>query len=235
MRLPGYHSLAAVRIANPHDRDQWCALLDELLTRAGGGDLSVYLQVTRGVAKRDHAFPANVAPTVFAMTNPLVPVPREVLDRGVQALTRPDPRWQRCDIKAITLLANVLLRQEAVEGGAAEALLIRDGLAVEGAASNLFVVQAGVLLTPPLGPGLLPGITRELVLELARAAGIPAHEQPVPEALLRECDELLLTSSTKEILPVTTLDGAPVDTGRPGPVFHRLHGLYQDYKAAQTA
>lgn len=228
-------SLAEVRIENPHARAEWHALLGELVARNAGGDLSVYLQVTRGVAKRDHAFPAGVAPTVFAMANPLAPVPTQMLTEGVVAVTRPDPRWQRCDIKAITLLANVLMRQEAVEAGAVEAVLIRDGLAVEGAASNLFAVQGEVLITPPNGPSLLPGVTRDLVLELARGAGLAVREQDVPERLLRTCAELLLTSSTKEILPVTRLDGAPVGGGRPGGVFRRLHGLYQDYKAAQAA
>ncbi len=230
------HSLAGVRIVNPLSRTLWRDTLDELVERNGGGDQSIYFQVTRGVApKRDHAFPANVLPTVFMMSTPLAPLPADLAQNGIAAVTLADIRWQKCDIKAITLLPNVLLRQEALDKGAAEAILLRDGLAVEGAASNLFIVKEGVISTPPKGPQLLPGITRDLILELAAAQQVPHREAVITEAELRAADEIWLTSSTREILPVTRLDGQAVGGGKPGPVWACLIGLYQDYKRALGA
>lgn len=229
-------SLAGIRLADPHTPGEWRRILEELIERNDSGDRSVYLQVTRGPApKRDHAFPAVVTPTVFASVSPIAPPPADLAERGVAAVTREDIRWKYCHIKAITLLGNVLLRQEAVEAGCAEAILVRDGEATEGAASNLFLVRDGVLLTPPKGPFLLPGITRDLILELARDHGIPAREAPVPASWLASAEELWITSSTREILPVTRLDGAPVGAGRPGPVWARMHALFQDFKARQRA
>ncbi len=225
------HSLAGVRIGNPMSRTLWRDTLDELVERNGGGDQSIYFQVTRGAApKRDHAFPANVLPTVFMMSTPLAPLPADLAQNGIAAITLADIRWQMCDIKAITLLPNVLLRQEALDKGAAEAILLRDGLAVEGAASNLFIVKDGAIITPPKGPQLLPGITRDLILELAAAHQVPHRETVITEAELRAADEIWLTSSTREILPVTRLDGQAVSGGKPGPVWARMIGLYQDYK-----
>jgi D-alanine transaminase len=225
------HSLAGVRIGNPMSRTLWRDTLDELVERNGGGDQSIYFQVTRGAApKRDHAFPANVLPTVFMMSTPLAPLPADLAQNGIAAVTLADIRWQKCDIKAITLLPNVLLRQEALDKGAAEAILLRDGLAVEGAASNLFTVKDGAIITPPKGPQLLPGITRDLILELAAAHQVPHREAVITEAELRAADEIWLTSSTREILPVTRLDGQAVSGGKPGPVWARLIGLYQEYK-----
>lgn len=223
-------SLAAVRIENPHDHAGWGGLLDTLVSRNGGGDLAVYLQVTRGVAPRDHAFPADARPTVFAMANPLAGLAEPVRREGAAAVSRPDYRWGRCDIKAITLLPNVLLRQEAVDAGAMETILLRDGHAVEGAASNLFAVFHGQLHTPPNGPSILPGITREVVWELAGEIGLDRIEAPIPETALREADEIILTSSTKELVPVTRLDGTAVGSGRPGPVYRRLHEAFQALK-----
>jgi D-alanine transaminase len=224
------NSLAAVRIPNPHSRGQWQDILQSLVEKNGSGDQSVYLQVTRGPAKRDHALPQHPTPTVFAMSNPLVPPTQEVLDQGVAAITLDDIRWQHCHIKAISLLPNVLLRQQALEADAAEAILIRDGLATEGAASNLFIVLDGVLVTPPKGPQLLPGITRDLVLELAAKADIPHKEANIPQEDLLRASEIWLTSSTKEILPVTHLNEKSVGGGKPGPGFQRMIALYQDYK-----
>lgn len=225
------HSLTGVRIVNPMSRTLWRDTLDELVERNGGGDQSIYFQVTRGAApKRDHAFPANVLPTVFMMSTPLAPLPADLAQSGIAAVTLDDIRWQRCDIKAITLLPNVLLRQEALDKGAAEAILLRDGLAVEGAASNLFIVKDGAIITPPKGPQLLPGITRDLILELAATHQVPHRETHITAAELRAADEIWLTSSTKEILPVTRLDGLAVSGGRPGPMWARLIGLYQEYK-----
>jgi D-alanine transaminase len=223
-------SLEAVRITPPLDREGWTRMLTELLERNPGADRSVYLQVTRGVARRDHAFPADAVPTVFAMVSPISAPDPALFETGVAAVTVPDNRWGRCDIKAITLLANILARQQAVEAGATEAIMLRGGHATEGAASNLFVVGDGVLVTPPKDSSLLPGITRDLVVELAQAHGIPVMETPIPEAGLRAAEEIWLTSSTKEILPVTRLDGRAVGTGRPGPLWARMRDLYQVYK-----
>lgn len=223
-------SLSAVRIDPPLDRAGWTRMLEDLVARNPGDDRSVYLQVTRGVARRDHAFPPDVPPTVFAMVSPIKAPDPALFAQGVSAVTVPDTRWNRCDIKAITLLANILARQQAVEAGAAEAILVRGGFATEGAASNLFVVADGVIVTPPKDTSLLPGITRDLVVELAQQHGLPVMESAIPEASLRDAEEIWLTSSTKEILPVTRLDERAVGEGRPGPVWRRMFDLYQDYK-----
>mgnify|MGYP006282460511 CR=1 FL=1 len=224
------HSLDGIRLANPLDHPAWRQVLVRLVEANGGGDQSIYLQVTRGVAPRDHGFPEDVEPTVVAMSNPLPEPPAR--NDGVEAITVEDIRWHYRHIKAITLLPNVLLRQQALEMGAAEAVLLHDGQATEGAASNLFVVRGGVVTTPPKGTLLLPGITRDLVVELCRAHGLPCEEAPVYEADLREAEEVWLTSSTKEVVPVTRIDGTPVGDGRPGPNWRRIAGHFRAYKEA---
>ncbi len=225
------HSLDAVRIANPHSGAEWARLIGQVIARNEPEDQGVYLQVTRGVAKRDHAFPKGVAPTVFLMSNPLVTPPAEQVAKGVPAVSASDYRWMRCDIKSVALLANCLLRQLAVDAGAVETVLIRDGFVTEGSASNVLLVKDGVLLAPPKNHLMLPGITYDVVLELAAAHGLPHEVREVTELELRAAEELMLTSSTKEVLAITSLDGKPVGSGRPGPVFARLHRLYQGYKA----
>lgn len=224
------NSLAAVRIPNPLSTEGWQMMLNELIAQNTGDDQSIYLQVTRGCAQRDHAMPNDPAPTVFAMSNPLHPVNEDIRQQGVAAISLDDIRWQRCHIKAISLLPNILLRQEALDQNAAEAILIRDGLATEGAASNLFIVTDGTLITPPTGPFLLPGITRDLILELAASNDIPHREGDITQTDLKNADEIWLTSSTKEILSVTQLDGNPIANGQPGPLYQRMLALYQDYK-----
>lgn len=225
------NSLEAIRLDDPHDAAQWATLLNELITRNGGGDMSVYLQITRGVAKRDHALPEHTTPTVFAMCNPLAPAPAEWLANGIAAVSLDDSRWLHCNIKATSLLPNVLLRQQALDSGAQEAILFRDGLVTEGAASNVFVVIGGLIVTPPTDHRLLPGITRDLLLELARENGMPCTEHPISIGELAAADEIWLTSSTREVLPVTRLDGKAVGKGEPGPLWRRMFALYQDYKA----
>jgi len=224
------NSLDAIRITNPFSTTEWREILTELIHHNNGGDQSLYLQITRGSAKRDHALPKNSVPTVFAMSNELKPLANTIVKEGVAAITLKDIRWLRCHIKAISLLPNILLRQEALDQDAAEAILIRDGLATEGAASNLFAVIDGVITTPPKGPALLPGITRDLVLELAASNTLPCQEKTISLAELQQADEIWLTSSTKEILSVTQLDGKLVANGKPGPLYQRLLTLYQDYK-----
>ncbi len=224
------HSLDGIRLRNPLTPAEWKEMLQRLAEANPAEDQSLYLQVTRGVAGRDHRFPEKSTPTVFAMSKPLPPAPPELLERGVAAITLPDIRWQCCHIKAISLLPNVLLRQQALEAGADEAILLRDGEATEGAASNLFIVEAGVLITPPKDHRLLPGITRDLVVELARDAGIPCQERTVTEGELRAAQEIWITSSTREILPVTRLDDTVVGKGRPGEMWRRMYQLYQQYK-----
>ncbi|MEN8259304.1 MAG: D-amino acid aminotransferase [Pseudomonadota bacterium] len=221
------NSLKAIRIESPYRHGKWRQIMERLLV--GTGDQSIYLQITRGVAaKRDHAFPVSCEPTVFAMCSPIQPAGNG--HTGVRAITLQDTRWQRCDIKAITLLANILLRQEAIDQGCTEAILIRDGRVTEGAASNVFVVIDGVLQTPAKGNDILPGITRDLIVELAGANGIPVKEGPIAAQALESADEIWLTSSTREILPVIELDGLKIADGRPGPVWQKMHGLLQGFK-----
>jgi len=226
------HSLDGIKLPNPHTDAEWKTIINELINRNDFQDQYLYLHITRGVAKRDHAFPnPPVRPTVFVMSNPLPTPPSELLLSGVGAVSAVDNRWLRCDIKAIALLPNVLLRQLAVEAGCAETILIRDNaFMTEGAASNIFVVKNGKLLAPPKDNLMLPGITYDVVLEIAAANHIPHEVRRIAATELFSADELLLTSSTKEVLPITKLDGKPVGTGKPGAMFARLHALYQDFK-----
>ena len=223
-------SLDGVGISSPMSRPDWETLVEELIAREPEANQSIYLHVTRGVAPRDHAFPKDVTPTVFAMAKPLVPPPAQWLSEGIRAITHEDYRWLKCNLKTTSLLANVLLRQMAVEAGATECLLIRDGYLTEGAASNAMVVVDGILLAPPRNHLLLPGITYDLVLEIAAKHRIPFEERPVSEAELRRASEIMMTSSTREIVPITTLDGIPVGNGLPGPVSKKLLSLYQEQK-----
>ncbi|MDL1863888.1 D-amino acid aminotransferase [Betaproteobacteria bacterium PRO5] len=224
------HSLDGIRLQNPHTEDQWADLIERIIELNEGDDQYLYLHITRGVAKRDHAFPREVTPTVFIMSNPLPTPPAKLLVSGVSAITAKDNRWGRCDIKAISLLPNILLRQLAVDAQAMETILLRDGLLTEGAASNIFIVKDDLLLTPPKDHRILPGITYDVVLELAETHGVPHAIRDISEFELRTAREIMLTSSTKEILPITQLDGQPVGNGTPGPVFQQLDRLYQAYK-----
>jgi D-alanine transaminase len=227
-RLQG--SLDGIRLANPHGMAVWRELIVRLIELQDFADQSVYIQITRGVAPRDHAFPMGVAPTVFMFAQPLLTASAEQKAAGVCAVSAVDNRWQRCNIKAISLLANILLRQQAVDTGCAETVLLRDGFLTEGAASNIFVVKQGVLLAPLPSHLMLTGITYHVVLELADAHGIPTELRAISEAELRAADELWMTSSTKEIMPIVTLDGIPVGAGEPGPLARQMDALYQTFK-----
>jgi len=223
-------SLASIRLTNPLPAKEWEQVFTHLMKSIDTDDQSVYLQVTRGPAPRDHAFPKEVKPTVFAYAAPLKYPDAAQIREGVSAITVEDIRWQRCDIKAIALLPNVLLRQQAMDAGAAEAILVRDGIATEGSASNIFAVIDGVLITPPKGPFILPGVTRDLVLELARANGVTCNERALQVDELFRASEFMLSSSTKELLPITRLDGKTIGNGQPGPIHAKLFSLYQEYK-----
>ena len=236
-RLPEHlrrlqHSLDGIKLPNPHSDAEWARIVEELVARNEGEDQYLYLHITRGVAKRDHAFPnPPVPPTVFAMTSPLPAPPAELLTSGIGCVTAQDNRWLRCDIKSIALLPNVLLRQKAADAGCSETILIRDdSFMTEGAASNIFVVKDGKLLAPPKDNLMLPGITYDVILEIAAADGIPYEVRRVMKEEVFAADELLLTSSTKEVLAITHVDGKPVGSGKPGPMFARLHRLYQEFK-----
>jgi D-alanine transaminase len=239
-RLPHHlhrlaHSLEAVHITNPLSGSEWGAMIHSLIETCPAEDQSVYLQVTRGPAPRDHAFPGEISPTVFAYSKPLKTPGVQELNQGVRAIVADDIRWDRCDIKAIALLANVILRQQAVEQGAAETILIHDGEVTEGAASNIFVVLGGTLVTPPKSRQILPGITRDLVVELAGQHGVPYEERSVLREELFAADEVWMSSSMKEILPIVRIDDHVVGNGKPGALFHHCYSLYQDYKAAFRA
>ncbi|MBK6632330.1 MAG: D-amino acid aminotransferase [Betaproteobacteria bacterium] len=225
------HTLAGIRLENPHDDAEWTRLIDEIIARNEGEDQSVYLQITRGAdTKRNHAFPAVVTPTVFIMSEPLVTPPPAQRDTGIAAVSAPDVRWLRCDLKTTSLLANCLLRQLAADAGCVETILFRDGFLTEGAASNIFVVKNGALLAPPKNHLMLPGITYDVVLELAASHGLKCEVRDVLEEEVRAADELWMTSSTKEVLPITVLDGQAIGAGKPGPVFRDMYAWYQNFK-----
>jgi len=234
-RLPEHlrrlqHSLDSIRLANPLSDIEWTKLTHDIVARNEGDDQSVYLQITRGVARRDHAFPKDAKPTVLMMSGPLSTPAKDLVDGGVPAITATDYRWLRCDVKSVSLLANCLLRQTALDAGAAEVVMFRDGYLTEGSSSNIFAVKNGRVLAPPKNHLVLPGITYDVVLELAAGHGIPFEVREVPEQEVKTADELWLTSSTREVLAITTLDGKRVGTGRPGAVFRRIHPLYQEFK-----
>jgi D-alanine transaminase len=223
-------SLGETRIANPYSRAQWRDIIYRLVDAQPFEDQGVYFQVTRGVAKRDHAFPKGVEPTVFMMSNPLLTPSREAVEKGVAAVSAQDNRWLRCDIKSVSLIGNCLLRQLSAEEGAVETILFREGRLTEASASNVFTVKGGVILSPPKSNLILPGITYDVVCELARGNNLPLELREVAEAEVRGADELWVSSSSKEVLPVVALDGRRVGDGRPGPLFARMYQLYQEFK-----
>jgi D-alanine transaminase len=224
------NSMDAIRLANPYRGDEWAKLMQQLVERNEGEDQALYLQVTRGVAKRDFGLPQGLKPTVFMMSNALAYPPAEQIEMGVAAASITDLRWFHCDIKSTSLLASNMAKQEALDAGAVECVQFRDGHLTEGSASNIFAVSGGKLLAPPKSHLILSGITYDVVLELAREHGIACEVRQVSEREVKSAEELMLTSTTREILPITTLDGKPVGTGMPGLVFKRLYGLFQELK-----
>ena len=225
------YSLDGIRLANPRSSADWDALIGELIARQPFADQAVYLQITRGVAKRDHAFPAGVTPTVFMMSNPLVVPSREQVERGVAVVTAQDNRWLRCDLKTTSLLGNVLMRQLAVDHDAVETVMFRDGHLTEASASNVMIVRDGRIIAPPKDNLILPGITYDATLEIAKGAGVALDVRAIAHAEAMAADEMWLSSSTKEVLAVTTVDGRPFGGGKPGPVFQRVWDAFQRAKA----
>lgn len=228
-------SLGAVGITNPFDNAGWKARIFELIDGFADDNQMVYIQVTRGVAKRGHAFPADTQPTVFMMNNPLVLPTAALRADGAAVVSATDNRWLRCDIKSVSLLGNVLMAQHAAEQGAAETIMFRDGNLTEGSSSNIWAVKDGVLLAPVRDHRILEGIRYSLMAELAESVGIAFTARAISEAEVRAADELLLTSATKEVIPITRLDGQPVGDGRPGPVYARLYAAYQRAKEQSRA
>ena len=231
-------SLGKVRIENPHERNQWLALARKLIAAQAAEDLLVYLQITRGVAWRDHVMPTDIEPTVFMMATPMKPPTAEQRHHGVACVTARDFRWERADIKSVSLLGNVLARQMSADHGAVETVMFRDGFLTEASASNVWVVHEGALLGPPKSEHVLEGIRYELLRELCEEEGIAYNLRPIPETEVLAADELMLSSATKEVLAVTTLDGDPVGhgalRGKPGPVYARLFEAYQRAKTTQS-
>lgn len=224
-------SLDGIRLPNPHTLEQWRAIILRVIAEADFGDQTVYIQVTRGADdKRDAPFPKGVAATVFLFTAPLITPSAAQRESGVATITAEDIRWARCDLKTVALLANVLMRQKAVDAGCAETIMLRDGFLTEGSSSNIFCVKDGVILTPPKDHRMLPGITYDIVLELAAQHGAPHEVRPVSEAELRSADELWLTASSKDVLAITSLDGQAVGTGasagKPGPITRQMYAWF---------
>jgi D-alanine transaminase len=232
-------SLAAVRMTNPFTEADFAAVTQQLIDAQAFDNQGVYVQITRGVAPREHAFPRKLAPTVFMMSNPLTMPTEAQITRGVSVVVREDFRWLRNDIKAISLLGHCMLRTEASDEGCAEVVLVREGYLTEASSSNVLIVKDGKVLSPPKTQLILAGVTYDVILELLDAHAMPHEVRAVTEAELRSADEVWLTSSSKEVLPVTELDFKPVGygpaAGKPGPVFRRMLALYQDFKARHTA
>jgi D-alanine transaminase len=220
-------SLGELGIPDPKTRAEWAALIGELITRNGGGDMNLYLQVSRGAELgRNHAVGAGLVPTVFLMASPPVPEDARALTEGLSAITLPDPRWKRCDIKSTALLGNVLAKSAAARVGASEAILVDAGQLREGASTSVLVVRGGIVHAPPYGPELLPGTTRDLCLKLAISSRIAIEITPIAASELAAADEILLCFASRGVLPVTRLDGAPVGGGLPGPVWRTLYAAF---------
>ena len=229
------NSMDRIRLANPYGNDEWAAILTRVIAEQPFDNQGVYFQVTRGVAKRDHAFPQGVTPTVFMMSNPLATPSPDVIANGVACVTAVDERWLNCDIKSISLLGNVLMRQLAADNDAVETVMFRDGFLTEASASNVLIVKDGIVVAPPKDRMILPGITYGATYDFAREGGMAFEIRPIRESEVWDADELWLTSSTKEVVAIVTLDGRavgdPAHVGKPGPAFRQMHELFQKAKS----
>ena len=223
-------SLAGLRMSAPRSHPEWAAICGRLIAQDGGAESYLYVQVTRGVEPgRNHAWTEGGAPTIFAYATALPPLPPQFLERGVAAITAPEIRWARRDIKSTALLANVLLKKLSVDAGAYETIMLENGELTEGSSTTVHVIVKGVIHTPPNGHHILPGTTRDVVTELAVRLGMSCNSSPVPESMLRSADEIWLAFATRGVLPVTTLDGRSVGSGDVGPLFKRVHAAFVDY------
>ncbi len=225
-------SCKEIGLTNPYTDAQWTQIIVDLIAKQDFADQAIYWQVTRGVAKRDHAFPKDTKPTVFMMANPLPITSPEMLRDGAKAYTFDDIRWHRCDIKTISLLGNVLAKQFAAERGGAEVVMIRDGFLSEASSSNLFIVKEGRIVSPPKDNLILPGITLDAVFDLANQGGIPLDVRPIPTAQIWSADELWMSSSSKGVIAITQLDDKPIGNGNVGPVFKKMRALFEADLAA---
>ena len=228
-------SLDELEIDNPYVIEHWESMITTLIDKNGGGDVGVYIQVTRGVAKRDFPPPRGLTQTVFMMVNPLATPKAEIYARGISCVSLDDNRWLKCHIKSVALLGAVLLKHESNQGGFDEAVLFRDGYLTESSASNIAAVKNGVILCPPMDNLILPGITYELMIELARKNNLPLQIRRVSRRQVKAADELWIMSSTKEVVPIVMLDDKPIGTGQPGPNFKQMHQLFQEYKRTLSA
>ncbi|MDB5762196.1 MAG: aminotransferase class family protein [Herminiimonas sp.] len=227
-----FRSLAAIGMPNPHSKEQWMELIGKVVAAHPADDQMVYMQVTRGVAKRAHAFPQEVTPTVFIMTNPIVLPSAQARADGVACVSMEDKRWLRCEIKSTSLLGNVLAAQNAAENDAVEAIQFRDGFLTEASSSNVWIVKNGKLMGPPKDNLILEGIRYGLIEELCAAKGIPLEARRIARVEVFAADEVLLSSATKEVLPVASIDGQAIGNGKPGPIYQQLYAAYQEAKAA---
>jgi D-alanine transaminase len=224
-------SLNEIHLPSPYTHQEWLVLLEELIRRNGEGDMYVYIQVTRGMEYgRNHAFPSLVNPTVFAMVSPLPTLSAELRERGLAAITVEDFRWGRCDIKSTMLLANVLMKQRAAELGAQEAIIVRDGMVLEGASTSVMMVRKGVLSTPPNSHRILPGTTRDVAIELTRL-NMPVEFRAITLNELFDADEVWIAAATRDVLPITTIDSRPIGTGKPGECWRRSSQAFIDLRA----
>ncbi len=227
-------SLDELQIENPYPPAHWESLIASLVEQNGGGNVSVYIQVTRGIAKRDFPPPKGLTQTVFMMANPLATPKPEIYENGISCVSLDDSRWLRCQVKATALLGAVLLKHEGNQAGADEVVLFRDGYLTESSASNIAAVRSGVILCPPMDNLILAGITYELMIELARKHNMPLEIRRVHRREVKKADELWIMSSTKEVAPIVKLDDKPVghgeNTGKPGPIFKQMRKLFDEYK-----
>jgi D-alanine transaminase len=226
-----FRSMASVGITNPHNAAGWNSLIDSIIASSGTHDQMIYIQVTRGVAKRGHAFPGASTPTVFIMSNPLVLPNAEARANGVACVTLEDKRWLRCEIKSTSLLGNVLAAQHAAESHVTEAIQFRDGYLTEASSSNVWIVKNAKLMAPPKDNLILEGIRYGVIEELCAYGKIDFSPRKITREEVFDADEVMLSSASKEILPVVTLDGKTIGSGKPGPVYASLYAAYQKEKA----
>lgn len=227
-----FRSMKAIGISNPHSEQEWMDLISKVSAAHSADDQLVYIQVTRGVAKRAHAFPKDVTPTVFIMTNPLTLPTEEARENGVACVSMEDRRWLRCEIKSVSLLGNVLAAQYAAENNVAEAIQFRDGFLTEASASNVWIVKNNKLLAPPKDNLILEGIRYGLLEELCAAHNLPLEVRRLPREEVFGADEVILSSASKEILSVASIDGQTIGSGKPGPMYRKLYAAYQKAKKA---